>query len=136
MAREEASASSFGLRPHALSLKCGYLLWLPTWLRIIFAYNLAALVPTLLPNAHGDKCRILTTISAGALAATLASPIAAVGVTFVLCLCPTRMLWWPSDEDKNMVTTILQEMLKWMDANDDMLPQYRIRSTPQQRSVL
>ena len=73
---------------YTLSLECGRMLALPTWLRIICAYSVAALVPTLLPNAHGDNCRVFTTISASALAATLASPAAAVGVTFVLCLCP------------------------------------------------
>ena len=97
---------------YALSLGCGHMLSLPTWLRIICAYSVAALVPTLLPNAHGDNCRVFTTISASALAATLASPAAAVGVSFVLCLCPTRMLWWPSDEETDTVTSLLREVLK------------------------
>ena len=69
---------------YAFSLECGHMLALPTWLRIICAYSVAALVPTLLPNAHGDNCRVFTTILASALAATLASPTAAVGATPVL----------------------------------------------------
>ena len=97
---------------YALSLECGHMLALPTWLRIICAYGVAALVPMLLPNAHGDNCRVFTTISASALAATLASPAAAVGVSFVLCLCPTRMLWWPCDEETDTVTSLLREVLK------------------------
>ena len=108
------------------------MLALPTWLRIISAYSVAALVPTLLPNAHGDNCRVFTTISASALAATLASPATAVGVSFVLGLCPTRMLWWPSDEETDTVTSLLREVLKWMDANDDVLPAKHPRPTPQQ----
>ena len=52
---------------YALSLECGRMLALPTWLRIISAYSVAALVPTLLPSAHGDNCRVFTTISASAL---------------------------------------------------------------------
>ena len=118
---------------YTLSLECGHMLALPTWLRIICAYSVAALVPTLLPNAHGDNCRVFTTISASALAATLASPTAAVGVSFVLCLCPTRMLWWPSDEETDTVTSLLREVLKWMDAHDDVLPARHNRPTPQQK---
>ena len=114
-------------------LKCGRMLALPTWLQIICAYSVAALVPTLLPNAHGDNCRVFTTISASALAATLASPAAAVGVSFVLCLCPTRMLWWPTDEETDTVTSLLREVLKWMDAHDDVLPARHNRPTPQQK---
>ena len=118
---------------YAFSLARGHMLAQPTWLRIIFAYGVAALVPTLLPNAHGDNCRVFTTISASALAATLASPTAAVGVSFVLCLCPTRMLWWPSDEETDTVTSLLREVLEWMDAHDDVLPVYHRCPTPQQQ---
>ena len=83
---------------YALSLECGHMLALPMWLRIISAYSVAALVPTLLPSAHGDNCRMSTTISASGLAAIRVSPTAALGVSFALCLCPTRMVWWRADE--------------------------------------
>ena len=49
---------------YAFSLARGRMLAQPTWLRIICAYGVAALVPTLLPNAHGDNCRVFTTIAA------------------------------------------------------------------------
>ena len=49
---------------YAFGLARGHMLAQPTWLRIICAYGVAALVPTLLPNAHGDNCRVFTTIAA------------------------------------------------------------------------
>ena len=118
---------------YALCLECGHMLVLPMWLRIISAYSVASLVPTLLPNAHGDNCRVFTTISAGTLAAIFASLAVAVGVSVVLSLCPTRMLWWPNDEETDTVTSLLREVLKWMDAHDDVLPAIFKHPTPQQK---
>ena len=103
------------------------------WLRIISAYSVAALVPMLLSNAHGDNCRVFTIISASTLAATLVSPVSAVGVSLVLCLCPKRMLWWPNDEEADTVTSLMLEVLKWMDAHDDVLPAIIQDPTPQQK---
>ena len=133
LANQQLLSRTITVATYALSLECGHMLALPTWLRIICAYSVAALVPTLLPYAHGDNCRVFTTISASALAATLVSPVVAVGVSFVLCLCPTRMLWWPNDEETDTVTSLLREVLKWMDAHDDVLPARHTRPTPQQK---
>ena len=132
-ATQQLLSRTITVATYALSLECGHMLALPTWLRIICAYSVAALVPTLLPNAHGDNCRVFTTIAASILAAALVSPAAAVGVSFVLCLCPTRMLWWPNDEETDTVTSLLREVLKWMDAHDDVLPVYHRRPTPRQK---
>ena len=98
------------------------MLALPTWLRIICAYSVAALVPTLLPNAHGDNCRIAATTAASTLAAARVSVASAVGVSTVLWLCPARVLWWPINEDTDSVTALLRAILKWMDSHDDVLP--------------
>ena len=50
-------------------LKCGKLLAIPTWLAMPAAYGLAALVPMKLPAAHGDTCRVATTMAASTIAA-------------------------------------------------------------------
>ena len=90
------------------------------------------MVPTLLPSAHGDNCRVYTTISAGVFAAIFDSPVAAIGVSFVLCLCPKQVLWWPTDEDTDSITLLLQELLKWMDAHNDVLPVITDPTNPEQ----
>ena len=112
----------------AFGLQCGKTLALPTWLTVASAYSVAAIVSMQLPAAHGDNCRVATTITATTLAAAQVS-IASAGLgSIVLWLCPPWALWWTKDTKTDnitpafKVTSMLRDVLRWMDANDNVLP--------------
>ena len=118
---------------YTFGLECGKMLALPTWLRVVSAYSVAAIVPMLLPSAHGDNCRVATVVAASTLAATRVSIGSAIGVSIVLWLCPARVLWWPKNEDTDSVTALLRDIVKWMDAHVDVLPTRHKQPTPTQK---
>ena len=95
---------------------------LPTWLRVVSAYSVAAIVPILMPTAHGNDCRVATMMAATCLAGTRVSLASAISVSIILWLCPVRALWWPTSDDTDYITVCLTEVLKFMDAHDDVLP--------------
>lgn len=119
---------------YTLGLECGRMFALPTWLRVISAYSAATIVPVLLPTAHGNDCRVATMMAATCLAGTRASLASAIGISIVLWLCPARALWWPTSDDTDYITVCLREVLKFMDAHEDVLPAlHRPATTPAQK---
>ena len=89
---------------------------------MVSAYSLGAIVSMALPAAHGDDCRVATTITAGAIAALQVSRAAAGVVSIALWLCPAWALWWTKNTKTDHVTDTLMAVLRWMDENYDMLP--------------
>ena len=106
------------------------MLVLPTWVRVVSAYSVAAIVPMLLPTAHGDDCRVATMIAATCLAGTRVPVTAAINVSIVLWLCPARALWWPTTDEPDNVNRVLKEILEWMDTHDDVPPKVQTKPAP------
>ena len=88
--RWQLLSRAFTVAVYALGIECGKMLALPRWLRVVSAYSVAAIVPMLLPSAHGDNCRVASIIAASTLAATRVSIASAIGVSIVLWLCPAH----------------------------------------------
>ena len=129
----------------AVFLQCGKILALPTWLAMVSAYGLAAIVPMQLPPAHSENCRVATTIAASALAATHGSFVFAGLASVLLWLCPAWALWWPhksdapikQQEDKHAITSVLNRTLAFMDDHEDMLPYDKYtKPTPEQKEEI
>ena len=121
---------AFTVAVYMLGLEWSKMLALPTWMCVVSAYSVAAVVPILLPSAHGDRCRVTTAMAASTLAATRVSVASAIILSIVLCLCPASALWWPSDETADKVTLLLKEILRWLDEHDDVLPARNTRAKP------
>ena len=58
-------------------------------------------------------------------AASRVSVVSAIILSMVLWLCPARALRWPKDETTDKVTSLLKEILRWLDAHDDVLPKQK-----------
>ena len=70
---------------YTFGFECGKRLALPTWLRVVSTYSVAATVPVLLPSAHGENCRVGAVNAASTLAAARVSVASAVGVSIMRC---------------------------------------------------
>ena len=118
---------------YTFGLERGKMLALPAWLRVVSAYSAAATVPMQFPTAHGDNCRLATTIAAACLAGARVSLASASGVSAILCLCPAWIVWWTKDGVNDSVTPIFRKVLKWMDDHSNVLPKGNANPPPAKR---
>ena len=106
------------------------MLALPTWLRVVRAYSVAAIVHMLLPTAHGDDCRVAIMIAGICLAGTRVSLASAISASIVLRPCLACALWWPTTDEPDNVTFVLEEILEWIDNHDDVPPRRQRKLAP------
>lgn len=94
---------------YTFGLECGYMLALPSWLRAVSAYSAAAIVPMMLPTAHGITAAWQPRLPQPVSLELVFSLASASVVCAIMWLCPVWILWWTKDGVDDNVTPHIEE---------------------------
>ena len=103
----------------------------PVSLAVIISYVVAGCLPRLLPSAHGEHCRLSTSICCAASTMCLVGPLYGMMAATFLYWLPERCLWWPDVAESYV--RICEDVMAWLEANDYVLPKEHKNPNDDQR---